>query len=156
MSETPSQTAAKNLQILKLYLKDVSFESPLTPGIFQAQWNPQLDLKFNMESKRLDEKSFEITLGVTATASNDQGQTAFLVELQQAGIFLLDGFSDTEVDHLTKAYCPNILFPYAREAISDLSTRGGFPPLVLQPVNFDAMYAQQKQGGQNGDAQTAH
>jgi preprotein translocase subunit SecB len=151
MSDTATPSDTRNLQILKLYIKDVSFESPMTPGIFQAQWNPQLDLKFNMETKKLDETNFEVTLGVTATATNDQGQTAFLVELQQAGIFLIEGFNESEMDHLTKAYCPNILFPFAREAIADLSTRGGFPPLVLQPVNFDAMYAQQKQGA-NGEA----
>lgn len=151
MSEPATPSDTRNLQILKLYIKDVSFESPMTPGIFQAQWNPQLDLKFNMETKKLDETNFEVTLGVTATASNDKGQTAFLVELQQAGIFLIEGFNENEMDHLTKAYCPNILFPFAREAIADLSTRGGFPPLVLQPVNFDAMYAQQKSGA-NGEA----
>ena len=152
MSESATPSDTRNLQILKLYIKDVSFESPMTPGIFQAQWNPQLDLKFNMETKKLDETNFEVTLGVTATATNDKGQTAFLVELQQAGIFLIEGFNESEMDHLTKAYCPNILFPFAREAIADLSTRGGFPPLVLQPVNFDAMYAQQKQGANSGAA----
>lgn len=152
MSESATPSDTRNLQILKLYIKDVSFESPMTPGIFQAQWNPQLDLKFNMETKKLDATNFEVTLGVTATATNDKGQTAFLVELQQAGIFLIEGFNENEMDHLTKAYCPNILFPFAREAIADLSTRGGFPPLVLQPVNFDAMYAQQKQGANGGAA----
>jgi preprotein translocase subunit SecB len=152
MSEPATPSDTRNLQILKLYIKDVSFESPMTPGIFQAQWNPQLDLKFNMETKKLDETNFEVTLGVTATATNDKGQAAFLVELQQAGIFLIEGFNESEMDHLTKAYCPNILFPFAREAIADLSTRGGFPPLVLQPVNFDAMYAQQKKGANGGAA----
>lgn len=136
MSET---TAAKKFIIQKIYTKDISFESPNTPGIFGAEFKPVLDVNLNVESKALEEGLFHVILRVTATTKIED-HTAFLCEVEQAGIFTLQGFSDEELGYLLGSQCPNTLFPYAREAVSDLVARGGFPQLLLEPVNFDAMY----------------
>lgn len=136
MSET---TAAKKFVIQKIYTKDISFESPNTPGIFGAEFKPVLDVNLNVESKALEEDLFHVILRVTATTKIED-HTAFLCEVEQAGIFTLQGFSDEELGYLLGSQCPNTLFPYAREAVSDLVARGGFPQLLLEPVNFDAMY----------------
>ncbi|MBD3756073.1 MAG: protein-export chaperone SecB [Gammaproteobacteria bacterium] len=136
MSET---TAAKKFIIQKIYTKDISFESPNTPGIFAAEFKPVLDVNLNIESKGLEEGLFHVILRVTATTKIGE-HTAFLCEVEQAGIFTLEGFSDEELNYLLGSQCPNTLFPYARETVSDLVARGGFPQLLLEPVNFDAMY----------------
>ncbi|MCX4188438.1 protein-export chaperone SecB [Methylophaga sp. OBS4] len=133
--------------IQKIYTKDVSFESPNSPEIFREQWKPQLDLQLGNEYNRIDEDNHEIILSVTVTAKVDD-KTAFLVEVKQAGIFTLTGYSNEEMGPLVGSYCPNTLFPFVREVISDLVTKGGFPQLVLSPVNFDAMYLHQKEQAQ--------
>lgn len=130
--------------IQKIYVKDVSFESPNAPQMFTAEWQPAHNLELNTNGQALGENVYEVVLSLTVTAKNGE-DTAFLVEVQQCGIFTLAGFSDEDLGTMLGAYCPNLLFPYAREAISDLVTRGGFPPLLLAPVNFDALYAQHLQ-----------
>lgn len=125
--------------IQKIYTKDISFETPNSPEIFREEWKPQLDLQLGNEYKRLDDDTHEIILIVTVTAKvNDQ--VAFLAEVKQAGIFTLTGYSDEEMGPLVGSYCPNTIFPFAREVISDVVIKGGFPQLVLAPVNFDAVY----------------
>jgi len=145
---TPS--GEQQFVIQKIYVKDVSFESPNAPDMFTQEWQPEVNLDLNTNARPLGEGVFEVMLSLTATVKNKE-QTAFLVEVQQCGIFTLGGFADQEMGHMLGSYCPNILFPYAREAISDLVNKGGFPPLLLAPVNFDALYAQhlaqQKAGG---------
>lgn len=134
--------------IQRLYLKDVSFESPNAPGIFRKEWKPQVKLDLNTQARQLEENVYEVTLTLTV-AAKVQEETAFLCEVQQAGIFTITGFDDDVRDQMIGAYCPNILFPYAREAIDTLVIKGSFPALMLAPVNFDALYAQNKQGAEN-------
>ncbi|WP_373020639.1 protein-export chaperone SecB [Thiomicrorhabdus sp.] len=136
MSETTQQ---QKFIIQKIYTKDISFESPNSPGIFTTEFKPQLEVNLNVESTALEEGIFHVVLRVTATTKVEE-HTAFLCEVEQAGIFTLEGFEEEELAYLLGAQCPNALFPYAREVVSDLVARGGFPQLLLEPVNFDAMY----------------
>jgi preprotein translocase subunit SecB len=138
--------------IQKIYTKDVSFESPNSPEIFREEWKPKLDLQLGNEYKRIDEENHEIILSVTVTAKVGD-KTAFLVEVKQAGIFTLTGYSNEEMGPLVGSYCPNTLFPFVREVVSDVVTKGGFPQLVLSPVNFDAMYAHQLEQAKAAAAQ---
>lgn len=144
-----------NFDIQKIYLKDVSFESPNAPAVFQIQWKPDTNLQVGATHTKLGEDVYEVVLSLTATVKVEE-QTAFLIEVQQAGIFTLAGFEDGALGHLLGAYCPNTLFPYAREAISDLTTKGGFPPLLLAPINFDALYAQNQQQSEETETETKH
>jgi preprotein translocase subunit SecB len=128
----------------RIYTKDVSFESPNAPEIFRQDWKPQHELNLNTKVNKHGDGSFEVVLSVTVTTKiNDK--TAIIVEVHQAGLFAVEGFQESELGPLLGAYCPNLLFPYAREVVSDLITKGSFPQLVLQPVNFDALFAQHQQ-----------
>lgn len=140
------QPAPENqFSIQKLYIKDISFESPGTPSVFTFKnWEPQIELNLNNSNKKVSEGVYEVVLSVTSTVKNDD-KTAFLVEVHQAGIFNIVGFNDQDLKYILGAQCMNILFPYAREVVSDLTNRGGFPPLLLNPVNFDALFAQAMQ-----------
>ncbi len=152
MSEN-SETS-KQFAIQKLYVKDASFESPESPGSFSfTKWDPKIDLNLTNSLKKIDEGQFEVVLSVTVTVSQG-GKNLFLVEVQQAGLVAISGFEEEEEKYLLGSQCMTILFPYAREVISDLSTRGGFPPVILSPVNFDALYQQhmQQQQATAGDA----
>lgn len=136
--------ATAQFLIQKLYTKDVSFESPNAPQVFQD--NGQADVKMSL-SQRVEEISEdlqEVVLTVTVTATIDE-KTAYLVEVAQAGIFLIAGFQDQAKHALVNTMCPNTLFPYARQTIATLVSDGGFPPLTLQPVNFEQLYAQRMQ-----------
>lgn len=129
----------------RIYLKDASFEVPGAPRVFLQTWNPEVSIDLATSAERLEDNTHvEVTLSLTVTARNE-GQTAFLVEVKQAGIFQAVGFDDDALGPLLGAYCPNILFPYAREAVSELVGKGSFPQLLLQPVNFDAVYAERLQ-----------
>jgi preprotein translocase subunit SecB len=128
--------------IQRLYVKDLSYETPNTPAVFQQKWEPELKLDLNTSSSKLEENVYEVILTVTATVVN-QKATAFLVEVKQAGIFTIQGAATNQLDHLINSFCPSILFPYAREAITSQVIRGSFPQLVLAPINFDALYMQQ-------------
>lgn len=147
--------SGRRFQIQKLYLKDVSFESPAAPGIFGSgsDWQPQISFQLNTEHNQVGDTLHEIVLGVTVTAQHGE-RTAFLVELKQAGLFDIAGFEAEEFEHMLGSYCPGILYPYARAAVGDLVQKGGLPQLVLQPINFDVVYAQQRarQQGADGDA----
>ena len=155
----PQQTAAGDRQfaIQKIYVKDISFETPHSPHIFSEQWRPDVNLNLSSEAAPLSENVYDVVLSVTVTAKV-QEKTAFLAEVQQAGIFHMGGFGDAELGHMLGSFCPSILFPYAREAVSDLVTRGGFPQFLMAPVNFDALYAQhlQQKAGQAGVPPPAH
>jgi preprotein translocase subunit SecB len=140
--------------IQRIYVKDMSFETPNTPRVFQQQWEPELNLDLNNSHSQLDEGVYEVVLTVTATVSN-QKETAFLVEVKQAGIFTIQGAAAEQKDHLLGSFCPNILFPYAREAITSQVIRGSFPQLVLAPINFDALYLQQLQEKGKESSKTA-
>ena len=136
--------------IQRIFTKDVSFESPNSPEIFRQEWKPQIKLDLNTQTKALDESTFEVVLTLTVSAKIED-QTAFLCEVQQAGIFTISGFPDENRDQMLGAYCPNILFPYARETIDQAVTKGSFPALMLAPVNFDALYAQNQQAAQGNE-----
>jgi len=151
-----SDEQQKNFVIQKLYLKDVSFESPNTPAVFSEQeWQPEINVQLNTESNTLADNVVEVVLNITVTATH-QEKTAFLVELKQAGVFTLEGFNDEEKGGMLGSYCPNVLFPFAREAISELVSKGGFPQLLLAPVNFDALYQQHLDQQQKKSEETAH
>lgn len=146
MSE--EQQAAEQPQgqfaIQKIYVKDISFEAPSSPQSFTEDWNPKSNLELNTNAQGIAEHAFEVVLSITLTVKNND-KTAYLVEVQQAGIFTIQGFGDSDLRGMLGSFCPNILFPYAREAISDLVTRGGFPQMLLSPINFDALYQQHLQ-----------
>ena len=155
-SDATQQGGNQQFAIQKIYIKDVSFESPNSPAMFTKEWQPEVNLDMNTNTQLLNEGVYEVVLSLTATVKNAD-QTAFLVEIQQAGIFTINGFAENEMGHMLGSFCPNILFPYAREAVSDLVTKGGYPPLILAPVNFDALYAQHMaQQQQAGEAASTH
>ncbi len=140
----------------RIYVKDLSFESPKAPEMFQKQWQPEVKLDLNTSNRALEDGLFEVVLSLTITVDNGpegQRETAFVVEVQQAGVFMARGLSDEELHRTLGAFCPNILFPYAREAVDNLVLRGSFPPIMLAPVNFDALYMQaREQAEQEGTA----
>jgi len=143
----------KQFSIQKIYTKDMSFETPNSPAIFTAKWEPTVDFNLGTQVNSLEPNLFEIVLTVTITVKC-QDTIAYLVEASQAGIFILGGFTEEEMGPMLSSFCPNILFPYAREVVSDLVTKGGFPQLLLAPVNFDALYAhhlQQQQQQSSGN-----
>jgi len=144
MAENQQAPNERHFQLLRVYTKDVSFESPNAPEIFRGSWQPQHDLNLNTKVNKLEEDSYEVVLSVTATTRMED-KTAFIVEVHQAGVFAVKGFPEAELGPLLGAYCPNLLFPFAREVVSDLVTKGSFPQLVLQPVNFEALFAQHQQ-----------
>ena len=147
-----SEQQSKQLVLQKIYLKDLSFESPKAPAIFNTQVTPQTQLNMRSSAREVAADTQEVTLTLTVEAK-DNDSTLFLVEVAQAGIFTVQGYNDQERSMLIGSYCPATLYPYAREAISDIVVKGGFPQLLLQPINFDALYMQamqQRQQGQPG------
>ncbi|QBQ53761.1 protein-export chaperone SecB [Nitrosococcus wardiae] len=153
--QTDEQNQQAQFVIQKIYVKDISFETPNSPQVFTQEWKPEVNLQLSNENKRISENIYEVVLSLTVTAKLGD-QTAFLAEVQQAGIFTLNGYSDQNLGPLLSSYCPNILFPFAREVVADLVTKGGFPPLLLAPINFDALYAQRiKQQQQRQSAEAA-
>jgi preprotein translocase subunit SecB len=157
MTEQAAAPEAKssNFGIQRIYLKDTSFESPNAPEVFRGQWKPQINLDLNTKSNKLADDTYEVVLTLTVTAKNED-QTAFLAEVHQAGIFKIEGLEGPALHQAVGAFCPNILFPYAREAIDSLVLKGSFPALMLAPVNFDAIYAQSvKQAQENAAAKPA-
>ncbi|ABR73764.1 protein-export protein SecB [Actinobacillus succinogenes] len=129
------------LQIQRIYVKDVSFEAPNLPDIFQQEWKPNLNFDLGTEAKQLGENLFEVTLNVSVeTTLEDSGDAAFICEVKQAGVFTIGGLTDIQLTHALTSQCPNMLFPYARELVASLVNRGTFPPLNLAPVNFDALF----------------
>jgi len=133
------QNEAPSFGIEKIYVKDLSVEVPNAPEIFLEQQSPQVEIQLNTEGRGLGEGVFEVVLTVTVTARIED-KTVFLVEVGQGGIFRIMNVPDEQIEPLVAVACPNILFPYAREIVSDAVTRAGFSPIVLQPVNFEAMY----------------
>ena len=141
------QTAANNekqFAIQKLYIKDVSFESPNTPTVFTQEWEPDVDLTLTTHTAKAPQDLYEVSVTVTVTVKNE-GEIAYLTEATQVGVFGVKGFPKEEIGPLLGSFCPSVVFPYLREVISDLVIKGGFPPLLLSPVNFDALYAQHMQ-----------
>jgi preprotein translocase subunit SecB len=139
--EQPNPAPQKQLLLQKIYIKDLSFESPKAPMVFTTNVSPQTQLNVRSSAQEVAPDTTEVTLTITVEAK-DKDTTLFLAEVAQAGIFLVQGYTPDERSILIGSFCPNTLYPFAREAISELVTKGGFPPLLLQPLNFDAIYAQ--------------
>lgn len=147
----PQQKDGPVFTIQRIYVKDISFETPNAPAIFKEEWKPEVNVDLQTKTDTLEDSTYEVILHLTVTVKMAE-KTAFLVEVHQAGIFTLKGFPEQQLGHALGSMCPNILYPYARETISDMVTRGGFPQLLLAPVNFDALYLQhleqqKKEGG---------
>ncbi|OGT37358.1 MAG: protein-export chaperone SecB [Gammaproteobacteria bacterium RIFCSPHIGHO2_12_FULL_38_14] len=146
-----NETQTPQFEIQRIFLKDLSFEAPNTPHTFTEEWKPEVSLNLETKSNRIQDNTHEVILSVTATVTTSK-KTAFLIEAHMAGVFVIKDFPNEQLHQMLGSFCPNILFPYAREVISDIVVRGGFPQLLLAPVNFDALYAQhmEKQGTQEG------
>ena len=139
-----SETQQRQFAMQRLYLKDMSFESPGAPDVFRQTWKPQINIDLQTSSSSIGNDHYESVLTITVTAKQEN-KTAFLVEVQQAGVFLIEGIEGEELQRLLAIACPNTLFPYAREAIDGVVNRGSFPSLMLAPVNFEALYRQARQ-----------
>lgn len=142
-----SKATTSQFIIQRLYIKDSSYEAPKTPAIFRQEWSPEVNLDLQTKADILEPNTFEVVLTLTVTVKLGQ-DTAFIVEVRYAGIFTISAFPQEQMQAILKSYCPSILFPYAREVVTDMVTRGGFPPLYLAPINFDALYEQQIQAQQ--------
>ncbi len=147
------QAAQPQFGIQRIYVKDSSFEAPGAPEIFRKEWKPEINLNMNTNAKKLEEGVYEVTLMLTVTAKIGE-DTGFIAEVQQAGIFQVSNFPEQQTQHMLGAYAPNILFPYARTVIDQLVSQGSFPPVLLAPVNFDALF-QQAQAQKNAEAENA-
>ena len=142
MAEQDQNTPEKQIAIQKIYVKDFSFESPHTPEVFtRSDWSPKTSLNLRSTHTSGSDNSHEVVLTITIEAK-EEDKTFFLVELQQAGLFHIAGYGEDEFKAVVGSYCPNILFPYARESVANIVSKGGFPEFLLQPINFDALYAQ--------------
>ncbi len=141
MAENETPGVVRQFLIRTIYLKDVSFETPNSPEIFRKDWKPESQLQFDIKVKPLGEDTYEVVLALTVTSKLEE-QTAYLIEVHQAGIVTIQGLEEAELEPLFYVYCPGLLYPYAREAANNLVAKGGFPQLVLQHVNFDQIYAQ--------------
>lgn len=150
------EQAQQQFVMQRIYTKDLSFESPATPEVFKKQWQPKVNVDLNTKSNRIDEEgNFEVVLTVTITATVEE-ETAFLIEVQQAGIFFIQGFAEQDLRRVLGTAAPNILFPYARETIDTVCNKGAFPAVMLAPVNFDALYQQALTQSEGAGATTEH
>jgi preprotein translocase subunit SecB len=139
----------------KIYVKDASFEAPNAPAVFNEEGQPQLQLNLAQKVGSVGENVYEVVLTVTLTCTLN-GKTAYLAEVAQAGVFGVAGFDQRNLEAILSTYCPNVLFPYARQAIGELIVNGGFPPYYLQPINFEQLYAEQlRRRAQAGEAAQA-
>lgn len=155
MADEQKTEDEKRISISKIYVKDFSFESPKAPDVFRAnEWRPQTDLNLRSSHAEVEGEDglHEVVLTITVDAK-DGDTTLFLVEVQQAGLFLIDGYEDEEFSAIVGSFCPNILFPYAREAVATVVQKGGFPEFVLQPINFDSLYMQSRQQAAEKEAE---
>ena len=143
----------QQFSIQKLYIKDVSFESPNAPTVFtDGDWQPEVNIQLNSSNQAIGKDTYEVDLKLTVTAKQNK-KTAFLVEVTQSGVFMIAGFEPENLKGMLGAFCPETMFPFVREAIAELVSKGGFPPLLLAPVNFNALYMQQVQQHQAAAAQ---
>jgi preprotein translocase subunit SecB len=158
-NSVPGDGGDKIAQPQKIYLKDVSFESPQSPGIFTQGWKPNLNVEIDSHAHQIADDTYDVVLKITGTVTVE-GNTAFLIEVHQAGIFVLKGFEPDKLQQLQHVFCLNTIYPYASAALSDLITKGGFPSLMLPPMNFAAIYdqrlQQQMQSMNGGTVSTQH
>ena len=157
MADEQAQATDKQLLLQKIYIKDLSFESPRAPEVFTSNAQANTQLNIGSSNKQVDDEHVEVSLTLTIE-SKDNADTLFLIEIVQSGIFLMKGYTDQERAMLLGSFCPGTLYPFAREAVAEIAQKGGFPQLLLQPINFDALYAQaiqqrQAQGAQGQPAE---
>ena len=159
MAEEQAAQQQQQFTVQRIYTKDLSFESPSTPAVFKKQWQPKVTVELNTKSEAIDgQGNFEVVLSITITAKIED-ETAFLIEVQQAGIFYVRGFEGEELRRILGTAAPNVLFPYARETIDTVCVKGAFPAIMLAPVNFDAVYQQallQSQAAAPGGTAATH
>jgi preprotein translocase subunit SecB len=144
MTEAVQENKQPMFNMEKIYVKDLSLEIPHAPKIFLVRDNPQVDIQLHTQASSVEEGQFEVVVMATVTAKIGD-QMMFLIEVKQAGIFQIRNVPTDELEPILAVMCPNILFPYLREAVSDVAVRGGFAPVLLNPINFDALYQQQRQ-----------
>lgn len=142
-SQTEQPEVERQVGLQKIYIRDASIEVPDGPRVFTEEYNPEVNVDLNTQIQSLSDETHQVILTVTVTAKQGD-RTAYIVEVQQAGVFQVEGFADDERDHVLGAYCPSILFPYIRESVGDMVQRAGFPHFLLQPVNFDLLYSQHR------------
>ena len=159
MSEQDTGAAAPNqdpnasqFSLQRIYVRDLSFESPGAPESFRTQWKPKVGLELNTRHQNIEATLYEVVLSMTIIARNEQDENMYLCEVQQAGIFHIANLDDAALEHTLNSFCPALLFPYAREVIDSMVVKGSFPPLMLAPVNFDAIYEQSKLAKERGEA----
>lgn len=153
--EKEEQEVQPVLQIQRIYVKDVSFEAPNLPHIFQQDWVPKLGFDLSTEAKQVGDDLYEVCLNISVeTTMEGSGDVAFICEVKQAGVFTISGLEDMQMAHCLTSQCPNMLFPYARELVSSLVNRGTFPALNLSPVNFDALFMDYLQRQQEAEQNT--
>lgn len=156
MSEEAASQPNPVFNLEKLYVKDISLEIPHAPGIYLEQESPQIELQLNSQAQPVGEGIFEVTITVTVTAKlTEQDKVAFLIEAKQAGVFQVRNVPEEELEPVLAVVCPNMLYPYLREVVSDMSVRAGFAPVLLNPINFEVLYQQQKQQQQAKDEAAA-
>ena len=165
---------APRVTIERIYLRDASFESPKAPAVFASEWNPKVQVNINTRTSRLDDTRYEVVMTLTLEArlgsnsamdgaknNEEENHMAMIVELQQAGVFRLEGMDEAMREQVLATTCPATLFPYARETVDSLVVKGAFPPFMLAPMNFDALYAEAKrrhaaEQGRHGDERFTH
>lgn len=143
MNDKQDKDTERRFQLQKIYLRDVSFESPAAPDVFRGKWQPEVNVNITNRTRRIEDYSYEVLLKLSVEAKQ-QDKTAFLVEIEQAGLFHIEGFGEEEADRILGIICPDNLFPFAREEINNLVSKGGFPQLLLQPINFEQLYRHQQ------------
>jgi len=148
--------AQRGLQIKRIFLKDLSFETPMGVEVFGRAWKPKIDQELNVQVNNLEDNHYEVVLLLTVTATMED-KTVFLIEVKQAGLFAISGLEKAQLSQVINTTCPQVLFPYAREVIDSTLSRGAFPPLMLPPINFDAVFAQaiQQAAKQKGESAPA-
>lgn len=138
-----TESSAMQIGLARLYVKDISFESPRAPEIFRAAWRPEIKLDVAIHTRRAQENLFEVTLSLTIEAKEGE-EVGFIVEVEQAGLFEVRGAQATDLDRILQVFCAGTLFPYARQVVDQQLLQGGFPPLMLAPINFEALFQQQQ------------
>ena len=156
MTQTISEAIeTEQFSVQKVYVKDITFETPNSPDIFIAEWRPQVNMDISSETKAIDNEMYEVTLTISAKVETG-GRIAYRVKAHQAGIFFMEGLDEETVVRMSATTCPAILFPFARELIASMVSRSGFPPLLLAPVSFDALYQKHQQTIKYADTDTKH
>lgn len=153
-NETPSENTPF-FNLVSIYVKDISLETPNSPHIFNAEWKPEIDFDLQMRSEALSEPMYEVVLNLTVSAKLED-KTAFLIEVKQAGLFAIKGLDADTLPRVLNIACPTVLYPYLRETVTNLSVRGGFMPFMLPPINFEATYEQHLQQAANAPKEAAN